>query len=184
MNIFIVLSYYRIEYEYQNEQVPYGLCLYSRIASPLIFIFFAYFYMVFVNSPMGKMGDFILHYIPYMCWQTGLILMAIQQCWYISVKGRIPFGLSPRLLKLYCWLLVALLIYYTWFVWSFIFDSAILDTTQNTGRILAMFIMYGFDVVAVLIPAAFASVERKNDNHSVIQFHDMRTPAECKRLCE
>lgn len=184
MDLYIILAYYRIEFEWANKEIPYGLVLYSRITSPIVFIFFTYFYMVFVNSPEGKMGDFILHYIPYMCWQWGIILMAIQQCYYISVnlKQVTPWHLSRELLKAYCVFLVALLIYYTCFVWSFILGTPILDTTQDSRRILAQVIMYGFNVFAIVIPMFFAYWESKNDNFSVIQFHDMRTDAECRSL--
>merc|ERR1711915_645717 len=85
----------------------------TKYFSPFQFLTLLYFYMVFVNSPYGEYGtkealnNFILHYIPYMLWQMGMLLMAIQQCWFISLKGRIPF---TWVTKEYLW-------YYVQFLW-------------------------------------------------------------------
>jgi hypothetical protein len=178
MNMFVVLSYYRIKNDYNEGQVPYAVWLYSKIASPFIFLSFMYFYLVFVNSPdgesMGKdsMTDFTLHYIPYMFWQTGMVLQSIEQCLYMIYRQNIPFGLSARVLKAYCVFIVALGMYYTAFVWSFIFHSPILDTTEPVKSLVAQGIMYTFDFVVVIIPAIFAWKQMKNGNVSIIDFYD------------
>jgi hypothetical protein len=178
MNIFVVLSYLRIKNDYNNKKVPYGLLLYSKITTPFIFIAFMYFYMVFVNSPMGDpskpedMMSFILHYIPYLLWQTAMVLMAIQQCLYIAFREITPFGIPVGALKGYCVFTVALGIYYTVFIVSFIMGSPVLDTENDAKRLFAQVVMYGFDIVVVFIPMAFAYLEMKNGNVSVLEFHD------------
>jgi hypothetical protein len=177
MNMFVVLSYYRIKMDHEQRQVPYGLLLYSKITSPFIFMSFMYFYMVFVNSPDGEsMADFTpftLHYIPYMFWQTGMVLQSLEQCLYLIYKKQgIPFGLSAGVLKGYCVFIVALGMYYTAFIWSFILGSPILDTTEPVKNVLAQGLMYTFDFVVVIVPAIFAYVQSKNGNVSVIEFHD------------
>jgi hypothetical protein len=173
MNMFVILSYYRIKNDYNQRQVPYGVWLYSKITSPFIFMSFVYFYLVFVNSPDGdSMTDFTLHYIPYMFWQTGMVLQSIEQCLYMIYKQNIPFGLSAGVLKGYCAFIVALGIYYTVFVWSFIFYSPILDTTDPVKSLVGQGVMYTFDFVVVLIPTIFAYVQSKNGNVSTIDFYD------------
>jgi hypothetical protein len=173
MMMFVVLSYYRIKYDYSQNEIPRALWLYSKITSPIIFICFTYFFMVFVNSPDGdSMIDFTLHYIPYMCWQTGMILQSIEQCLYIAHKDLIPFGLSKGALKGYCVFMVGLGIYYTTFIWSFILGSPILDTSVPVNNVFAQALMYSFDAVVVAIPAFFAYHSSKNGNVSIIDFYD------------
>jgi hypothetical protein len=179
MNMFVVLAYYRIKMDHEQGQVPDGLLLYSRITSPFIFMSFMYFYMVFVNSPDGdgmtenEFRGFTLHYIPYMFWQIGMVLQSLEQCLYIIYKKQdIPFGLSAGVLKGYCVFIVALGMYYTVFIWSFILRSPILDTTEPVKNVVAQVIMYTFDFVVVIIPAIFAYVQSKNGNDSIIEFHD------------
>jgi hypothetical protein len=175
MNMFCVLSYYRIKMDYMQGEIPKGVWLYSKITTPFIFLSFTFFYMVFVNSPSGDMLDFTLHYIPYMVWQTGMVLQSIEQCLYLIYKQNtisIPFGLSTSALKGYCIFIVALGIYYTIFVWSFILESPILDTTDPLQNKFAQAVMYTFDVVVVLIPTYCAYIASKNGNVSVIDFYD------------
>jgi hypothetical protein len=178
MNMFVVLSYYRIKHDYKQGQVPYGVWLYSKITSPFIFMSFTYFFLVFVNSPDGltineeSMQAFKLHYIPYMFWQTGMVLQSIEQCLYMIYKQNIPFGVSVGVLKGYCVFIVALGLYYTIFIWSFVFGSPILDTTDPVKNVLARGLMYTFDFVVVGIPIVFAYVQSKNGNVSVIDFYD------------
>lgn len=172
MCLYIFLAHFRIKYDWTQNQIPKALYMYSKITTPIIFVVFLYFYMVFVNSPYGKMSQFILHYIPYMLWQTGMVLMAIEQCWYISYKSIIPWNVDKQLLRYYCVFLVLMEIYYTWFVWSFIAGHPILDTTVHYKNILGQCIMYGFDFFAVVVPLVFALKERTDGNVNVIEFYD------------
>jgi len=178
-NLFVVLHYYRV-----MAQVG-GKWDNLKAACPTMtliqFITFMYFYMVFVNSPYGHYGDpqasidFTLHYIPYCLWQMGILFMAIQQCWYTSLKGVVPFGIPPTLVWYYVLLLIAFFFVYSTFVFSFIFDMPLWCTTDEcpTGKTAAKCVMYGWDFFAVLIPVVLAYKESQDGNVSVITFHEM-----------
>ena len=127
------------------------------------FILFTYFYMVFVNSPDGKFGTdegmkkFTMHYISYMTWQLGMLLMAIQQCWYCVLKELIPFSfVTPMMMRRYCQFVMFMFVVYTYFCWSFILGKPAWETHYGFGQTVALAIMYGWDITAVLIPMIFA----------------------------
>ena len=139
---------------------------FSKIASPIQFLANTYFYMVFVNSPDGVWGTpegmrkYTLHYFPYMCWQFGLVLMAIQQCWYISLKDQIPFSwVTKELLWNYVLFLMAMFCVYTYFCWSFINGRPAWDTFSEPGQSIAKLLMWLWNVIAIFIPAIFAYFE-------------------------
>lgn len=169
MDLFIVLSYYRMKADYVNGRIPKWLWYYTRITTPFIFVAMTYFYMVFVNWPMD-MHSFILHYIPYMSWQTAMVLMAIGQCAYIIEMEIIPFKIPKIVLRAYLVILVATFLYYTIFIWSFIVRAPILDTTVKSNRHFAIFLMYFFDVIAAIIPAIFSFAESRNGNTQNLHF--------------
>ena len=116
------------------------------------------------------MPSFILHYVPYMCWQIAIILMAIGQCAYLTEMELTPFNIPRIVLKAYLCVLVATGIYYTVFIWSFINRTPILDTTIEGSRNFAVFLMYFFDVIAAIVPAIFALIESRNGNTQTIHF--------------
>lgn len=152
----------------------------SNVFSPIQFIVFLYFYMVFVNSPNGEYGTrdgklrFTFHYIPYMLWQMGILLMAIQQNWYISLKEEIPISwITKDMVWGYCVFLMIMFIVYSCFVWSFIFEAPLWNTQVPFGKFCAKLIMYGWDICAVLVPMCFAYVEAKRNNPNVIEFYEM-----------
>lgn len=66
--LFVILNYFRIGSESHPKFDK--LRLFSKISSPFEFVFFAIFYMVFVNSPDGEYGttegrnQFLKHYFP------------------------------------------------------------------------------------------------------------------------
>jgi len=165
-NVFVICHYLRVtsrsEPRYDNLKKA------TKIISPLQFIFFAYFYMVFVNSPDKEFGTkegmiaFTLHYIPYCFWQLGMCLMAFQQCWYLRLTDtiRIPC-VSREMLVVYLRFLFILYIIYTWFVVSFIVGKPAWNTMRGTmggniGNAIAKTIMWLFDITAVFIPIIFA----------------------------
>jgi hypothetical protein len=165
MNIFIVCHYIRITS--QPDPMFDNLKKFTKIASPLQFIFNTYFYMVFVNSPDGEYGTkdgmvkFILHYVPFMLWHSCLLMMAIQQSWYLSLKDDMPFSwVTPGLTMFYCKLLVVWFVVYHLFVWSYITDFPLWDTSTDSGVFAANCIMYGWNIVAILIPIIFAYFEQ------------------------
>jgi hypothetical protein len=166
LDFFVICHYFRITG--QSAQKYDNLKKVTKVLTPIQFVFFTYFYMVFVNSPDGEFGTkegmqkFILHYTPYVCWQVGMFLMAIQQCWFLSLKDLIPFPfVTPTMMKCYLYFMWILLIVYTYFCVSFIVGSPAWDTTGGFGRTIAITIMYTWDFVAVIIPTVFAWFESK-----------------------
>ena len=153
---------------------------YSKIATPIEFTVFTYFCMVFVNSPVGEYGTpegtlkFTLHYIPYVGWQLGLLLMAIQQSWYMYLRNRLPFSwVTKGVLLFNIKLMVVVFIVYTYFVCSFIIGSPAWDTFSEPGRTAGITLMYTWDVLAIVIPTLFAYSECKYGNDSEIIFNEL-----------
>lgn len=167
-DLFIILHYYRVMS--QGDAFKY-LKIYSKIATPLQFIFTTYFFMVFVNAPDTLPGEdggarqFTLHYTPYMLWQIGMWLMAIQQCWFIYLKGKIPFAwVSKKVLEIYLITMGIMLVVYCWFVWSFIHGRPLWDTTTTVGRRVAQVFMMTWNAYCIVIPATFAWFEGGGDD--------------------
>lgn len=171
MDLFIILSYYRIKHKYRSNDphIPKWLWMYTKITTPFIFTFMTYFYMVFVNPPFD-MPSFILHYIPYMCWQITMVLMAIGQCGYVANMEIIPLGIPRILVRVYLFILILTGTFYTVFVWSFVNRTPILDTTIASRRHFAIFLMYFFDLIAAIIPAILAFIEARNGHAQTILF--------------
>lgn len=179
INFFVVCHYLRITSH--NEPEFDNIKKVSKIFTPLQFIFFSYFYMVFVNSPDGEYGTkegmtkFTLHYIPYMTWQLGMLLMAIQQCWYIQLKGLVPFSwISVTMLWRYCQFLMVMFIVYTAFCWSFILEHPLWNTESGIGNTFAKIVMYTWDISAVVVPTVFAWVESTDGNDTMFVFKELQ----------
>jgi len=170
MCIYIVLSYYRMKYEYKVGNVSEGLWTFCRYQSPFTLMTMLLFGMVFVNHPVDRLS-FIVHYVPYMFFQMGLLLIAVEQAWYVSEKDMIPLGIPRSWLKIYLYVVAATFIYYTVFIWSFLFEHPILDTTVPWKKSFGMFLMFFWDVVAVLIPIAAALIERAEGKDQTIIFY-------------
>jgi hypothetical protein len=176
---FVLCHYVRVT----SHTNPCFKCLqrFSKIATPIQFLAFTYFYMVFVNSPDGEfnttegMNKFKLHYIPYMSWQLGMLLMAVQQCWYIYLKDQIPIKcISKDMLWGYIIFMGILFVVYTYFCWSFINGRPAWDTFSEPGRSLGIIIMYTWDFVAVIVPTFFAFLESRDGNDSEIIFSELQ----------
>mmetsp|Transcript_51740 Transcript_51740/g.58658 ORF Transcript_51740/g.58658 Transcript_51740/m.58658 type:complete len:299 (-) Transcript_51740:88-984(-) len=174
---FVIMHYFRVMS--QTDPAFDNLKKATKIMTPIQFVFFLYFYLVFVNSPDGEIntpeGDnaFILHYIPYWLWQIAALLMAIQQCWYMSLKDSIPEWLTAKSMWMYLQSIVALVFVYHVMVFSFILNVPIFNTEEGVGRYTAMFIMWIEVVYAILIPAFFAYIQSKDGNDFEIVFkHD------------
>jgi len=179
INLFVICHYLRItshaEPEFDN------LKKFTKIATPIQFVFFTYFYMVFVNSPDGEFGTeegmrkFALHYAFYAFWQFGMLLMAIQQCWYIYLKGMIPFSwTTPSMMWNYIKFMSGLFVVYTWFCVSFIVGKPAWDTTGGFGKYFAITIMYTWDIVAVVIPSIFAWYESSDGADTKFTFEELQ----------
>lgn len=169
LDLYLILSYYRLKYDFMRGHVGKKLWIYTRITTPFNLLAVTYFYMVFVNPPYD-MPSFILHYIPYMCYQIALIFMAIGQCGYLAQMKIIPFNIPRKAIQAYLVFLVVLGIYYTAFIWSHIAGNPIIDTKIESNRKFAVAIMYIFNIFALLIPAVAAFIEAKNGNTQTIQF--------------
>jgi len=176
--VFVICHYCRIQI--QLDAKFDSLKSVTKILSPFQFLTLMYFYMVFVNSPYGEYGspealhNFILHYIPYMMWQMGMLCMAIQQCWFISLKGRIPISwVTPNMLWRYVQFLMVMFVIYTVFVWSFVFGHPIWDTSTQPGNAVAMGIMFVWDFASVVLPTIFAYFEMKHSDESIITFYEV-----------
>ena len=144
--------------------------MFTHVASPIQFITTLYFYLVFVNSPDGEYGTeegmakFTLHYLPYMFWQMGMLLMALQQSWFIVLSDSIPVSwVSKEWIWVYTQSMVVVFIVYNWFIWSFINGDPLWDTFTPTGRIAAQIIMWIWNVYAIFIPVYFAYEESKDN---------------------
>jgi len=176
---FVVCHYLRIQA--QTNPVYDTLKMVTKVFSPITFITLAYFYMVFVNSPDGVYGTkegmlkFTLHWIPYMSWQLGMFLMAIQQCWFIALKQDFPFSwITPKLMFAYVQFMLVLFVVYALFVWSFIFHKPLWDTHEGKfGNWAAKAIMFLWDLNAAIIPTFFAWCESRDGNDTMFTFHEL-----------
>lgn len=178
--LFFVLCHYMRVSSHTEERFK-NLQRYSRVATPIQFVTLAYFYLVFVNSPDGEFGTpegmlkFTLHYVPYMAWQLGMLLMAIQQCWYIYLKDQIPFPWVTRgLMWNYILAMIVMFCGYTYFCWSFILGSPAWETHYGPGQTAAKAIMYTWDIMAVVVPTIFAYYESVDGNDSAITFQELQ----------
>ena len=173
MEAFVILHYFRIVS--QTDPKYDTLKKATKISTPLQFIFYHIFYMVFVNSPEGDFdtpdGDkaFIHHYIPYALWQIATLLTAIQQCWFIVLRDSIPFEwATPALIWKYLWFMTLMVLAYQVMVFSFIFKVPILNTEEGFGRFVALFLVYSELAYAVAIPAFFSYYEEEDGEAKII----------------
>jgi len=188
LDFFIVMFYFKVKQLFLKGEIKPDsrLVKITGWATPFMFITQTYFFMVFVNHPDDNtfhvpstenptstdkstwvMQDyydyplgFIFHYLPYMLWQAGMILMAIQHNFYLIETDKLKkLHISKEALTIYNYFIIVAGFTYTLFVWSFIFGTPLWDTTENPGKAVGIFAMYGFDVVVVLVPSAFAFIE-------------------------
>lgn len=178
-NIFVVCHYLRITG--QSDPKFDLLKKFTMIASPIQFIFNAYFYMVFVNSPDGVYGtqegmnSFIKHYVPYQTWQISMVLMACQQSWYIALKDQIPFSfVTPSMMMMYLKFLALILITYFAFVWSYILDMPLWDTKTPVGLLALKAMMHTWTVCALVVPLIFSWFESADGNDTTIVFKELQ----------
>lgn len=179
MLLFVICHYLRITS--QTDSKYDTLKMVTKVFSPIQFVVFTYFYMVFVNSPDGEFGTasgmrkFALHYVPYGLWQLGMLLMAIQQCWFLSLKDQLPFPwITHTMLRAYLYFMGALFTVYTYFIVSFMLGSPAWDTTTTIGLLSAKGIMYIWDVVAAIIPMIMAWYESTDGNDTQFTFEELQ----------
>jgi len=176
---FVICHYLRIMA--QTNPVYDNLKKVTKVFTPISFLTLTYFYMVFVNSPNGEYGTkdgmtkFTLHWIPYMGWQLGMLLMAIQQCWFIACKGDFPLSwITPKIMFAYVQFMLVMFVIYGAFVWSFIFSKPLWNTHEGTpGNAAAKAIMVIWDVTAAIIPTIFAFIESRDGNDTMFTFHEL-----------
>jgi len=180
--LFVVMHYFRVQTETDPRFAMYKTA--NAILSPFTFVFTLYVYMVFVNSPDRPYGTeegmtaFRNHYVPYSCWQCGMMIMAFQQCWYLILKDAIPFdAVTGKTLWRYCLFLLIYYIVYTVFVWSFIHGDPLWDTTTDNpiGNTIALAIMWGWNILVLILPAIFSYGGIQNGlGDSVIEFYQVQ----------
>jgi len=173
MSLYVVLGYYRMKYEYKSGKISGALWTFCSCHTPFSLASQLLFVMVFVNHPVDTLS-FIVHYIPYMCFQMSLLLIAIEQVWYISEKSIVPFNIPTVLLRTYLVIVAATFIYYTVFIWSFLAGYPILDTTVEWKKNIGVSIMFFWDLVAILIPIVFGLIEIKfyDLNSTIVFYHE------------
>jgi len=190
LDFFIIMFYYKVKQLHETKVLKADSELFkiTQWATPFMFVVQTYFYMVFVNKPdaneffvpdhennptstdkntwitktvMGGLpAGFIFHYLPYMFWQAGMILMAIQQNFYLIETGKLEkLRVTEHMLTIYNYFIMVAGFTYTLFVWSFIFGTPLWDTTTPHGNAAGIFAMYGFDAVVVLVPTIFALID-------------------------
>jgi len=205
LDLFIILSYYKIMNEYKSGKLAPDsmVAAVTPYITPVMLVFQTFFYMVFVNHPDANtffvpseehpdstdkstwvtigQGDlpygFIFHYAPYMFWQAGMILMAIQQNMYLVETDRFgALGLSKSVLSVYNVFIICAGTVYCIFVWSFIFGHPLWDTANPVGKLAGQIAMTGFDVVVVGLPALFSLIEciKFPEDKFAVVFHDAK----------
>lgn len=167
LTAFAVLNYYRIQQDYQRGRVKKSLATFSKFVTPIMIASFLCFPLVYVNFP-EDMQSFTLHYIPFFFYQCGLVLMEIQHIHYLLDRGKIPFNIPKIVCIIYYWLVLGFWIFYSAFIWSFIAESPIIDTSTPGGLAFSKFTMYFFMIISTFIPAGFAMYEARDPEISMV----------------
>lgn len=156
--LFVALNHYRMEHEFINGNIGPKLFKFNQIITPYQLIAFVYFYLVFVNSPHDRQS-FVLHYIPYLMFQIGLVLNEIHQIEYlIARKDReLPtpklIAKCPRiLLRVFSVTLSVTLILSVAFVVSFVIGKPMVDTSTTSGLLFSQLLMLWFVVITLAVP--------------------------------
>jgi len=190
LDFFIIMFYFKVKQMHEAKLLAADSDLFkiTKWATPFMFVTQTYFYMVFVNKPDaneffvpdhennptstdkntwetitvmdGLPAGFIFHYLPYMFWQAGMILMAIQHNFYLIETDKLKrVKITQDHLYMYNYFIIVAGCVYTLFVWSFILGTPLWDTTTPHGNAAGVFAMYGFDAVVVLVPCIFSGIE-------------------------
>lgn len=189
---FTVLNRYRLKLAAEKGEIDANgfLIKFSEATWLLRALSFTYFFLVFVNSPDGKYEEgqedwtvaqrfgnlawrkYLVHYLPFMFWQLALALMAIEQTWYKSVTGDIPFGISCPTLKVYTITVAVVFIYYTTYIWAHMFGFWV---PLKASTAFAQFIMWFYIILTAIIPAVFALKE--TPRYHKIEFFSVDGPS-------
>jgi len=169
--LYTVLNNYRIRVAGKSKQVNGLIVNFSEYTWGFRFFSFAFFFMVFVNSPYGEFTDpqtlqerfadlawrnFFLHYLFFMFWQFSLALMAIEQTCFNYQMNTIPFGIKKPILKAYIIFVFLVLAYYTGFIWAHMFGFPI---PGKNNVVSAQIVMYLYLVLTAIIPVFMALCE-------------------------
>ena len=185
LSIFSFLSYKRINLEMAPEFDKLKAC--SLPIFVFLFSTFSYFFLCLVNSPTQEeklfhtpraRTEFELHYIPYMLFQLAEMLMSLQQVKYLEAKGgKMPFDfITQPMITVYFWFMLTLYLVYCAFLWSHIlfgYGHGLWNSDPDEspiGHVATSFIMYGYIVVADIMPAIFAYKDAQNTPDMKIEF--------------
>jgi len=174
--IFTYLQKGQIGLAYQKNKDLKNVYIFSQGTWGIRFACFAYFFMIFVNSPDGEYTDpttmswremfsnqgwrkFLGHFIPFFCWQLALALMSIEQTWFHYASGNMPFRfITPKFLVAYCSLTVVVLAYYAIWVVGFVFGfhipghTKIEDDGSVSNLLWCQFVMFFYLALTTVIP--------------------------------
>lgn len=162
LDLFHILSYFRIKYEYLvKNEIPESVYTFAKVTTPFNFFASTYIFMWFVNNPEDDYG-FIAHYIPYLTFQLMIALMTIQQVYYYTMKDRLPYGITPRMARMYMYLLIGLTAFSLLFVVTLLAGHPIMDTVNNPAmRSIVTAISSTYSLLFVFGPIFFSIEHRK-----------------------
>jgi len=183
--LFVFLNYFRLKVDYAQGEISLGLWTFTQIMSPIEFVGIMYFYMVFVNHPDDVLGShpnggFLAHYIPFGVYQWSMNILAITQVWYLIEKEALPFGIGRGGAIFYIVLSTATLVFYTVFIVSFVVQEPILDTTDDSQRFFAQFIMFFYSFLGCVVPIFISYENSKNGFDNELTFTEPMIPNEKK----
>jgi len=181
---YLILGYYRTIHSHKLGEINDALLTYTKITTPINLAGTILFVLAFVNGPDDKnrwffgaseeYAAFWWHYIPFSFYQLVLVLVSIEQVWYLSLKNKMPFGISAKAGWYYLICLCIVFVYYTVFVVSFLMNRPILDTTDKDGWqnfFAGTIVLWGFNVLAIIFPFICGLQERKNGLVNTIAFY-------------
>lgn len=167
--IFTILNKSRIKYDHQTGKVSKAIYHFSECTWLFRIFAFAYFFMVFVNSPDGEFREdfdtlkeritdngwlkYLLHYLPFFLWQLALALMSIEQTWYHYCLNDLSFGVSKSILGIYSITTALVLLYYTVWIFSHMFDY---NLPGKDNVLFGKIIMYSYLGLTTVIPGVLA----------------------------
>jgi len=148
-------------------------------------ICFAQYFVCLVNFPMLEielfcsdraLRDFPLYYFKfsYIFFQSALIVMALEQVIFLTITDKKPFRfMTNGFLRAYFCIMICLFIVYVLFLWTHIIfgpGKGLWDAKTPLGQMCAYVVLYGFDMVAMIIPAICAFTNVENVKPMTIEF--------------
>ena len=179
--LFSILNYQRVQLQEGPEWE--GHKSWSKTSMVIEVICFTYFPMCLVNTPIEDQDlfntrraklQFCLHYIPYFMLKLALIVLSLNQVYFLTIKDKKPFRFMTKgFLRAYFKVMIVLYIVYAVFIFSHIINGpgkGLWDAITPLGQLSANTVSYGFLTMTVLIPAICALVDAENVKSMTIEF--------------